>query len=355
MIKNMIPFFSIIIPVYNVEKYIDRAITSVLGQSFQNFEIIIINDGSIDKTADVIDEYAKRSEKIKVVNHLKNDSQHIARMDGVAISNGQYVVFLDADDFFINDAFAILYDEIQKNPGYDFYEFGYIKQPSHEVVFPSFTGEDRFSAYFTRDKYPEHTMWNKVYDNNLLKKSFAIMEREFINNAEDVYESIVIAFFSKKTMNIKNVIINYTIGTGISTTYKDYNKTIEYLNSLKKTLNLIDIFLKNNNQFINMDNLYHGCLSYAINDFNAQKNIEDKKKLYFMLFNYFDTRIVLEYFLSMEHSLLQSKDYIIGHKILLPLRKIKSLLKVTIHLLCFNLSKMKNLIKYLFQKSVFSS
>jgi glycosyltransferase involved in cell wall biosynthesis len=319
----MIPFFSIIIPAYNAEKYIKQAINSILNQSFQNFEIIIVNDGSVDKTSDIIEIYVKNNDKIKVVNNIQNESLHIARMNGVFVSNSQYVVFLDADDYFTDNAFSVLNNIINKNPGYDFYEFEYIKQPSCEVMYPSFTGEDRFSAYFTNDKYPEHTMWNKVYDSNLVKKSFSVMEREYLNNTEDIYESIVIAFFSKKTMNINKTIINYTIGSGISTIYKDYDKTIMYLDSLKKTLNLINIFLKNNNQYINMNNLYFRCISFAINDINSQKNIDDMKKLYLMIMDYFDKKIILEYFFNIGNSLIQSKDYYIGHKILQPLKKIK--------------------------------
>jgi glycosyltransferase involved in cell wall biosynthesis len=321
-------YFSIIIPAYNVEKYIDRALTSIINQSFQDFEIIIVNDGSIDKTAVIIDKYIKIHKNIKIVNHLKNDSQHIARIDGVAVSNGQYIIFMDADDYFTNNALSILYNEILINPGYDFYEFAYIKQPTKKVIFPSFTEKDRFSSYFSKDNYPENTMWNKVYNINLLKKSFANMDREYINYSEDLYESIIISFFIKKTININQIIINYSIGTGISTTNKDYNKTIEYLNAQKKTRDLINIFIKKNNISINMDNLHYRCLLSAINNINSKKNIEEKKKLYLMLLDLYDNKLVYECLINIYNSLLKSKDYIIGNKILQPLRKIKSLLKL---------------------------
>jgi Glycosyltransferases involved in cell wall biogenesis len=113
-------FFSIIIPAYNAEKYIDRAVKSVLDQKFNDYELIIVNDGSIDKTADIIEEYAKNNKEIKIINHDKNESLHIVRMDGVNNSNGQYILFLDADDYFTNDALNILEKEIKKNPDYDF-------------------------------------------------------------------------------------------------------------------------------------------------------------------------------------------------------------------------------------------
>jgi len=332
----MTPFFSIIIPAYNVENYIERAISSVLKQFFQDFEIIIVNDGSVDKTVDIIDGYAKKNENIKVVNHLKNDSQHIARLDGVAASNGQYVVFLDADDYFTDDALNILFDEIQKNISYDFYEYGYMEQPSGNIIFPSFTEEDRFSSYFSKDKYPAHTMWNKVYKSILLKKAFTSLERVYINNAEDMYESIVISYYTKNIYIINKVIINYSIGTGISTTYKDYEKTLSLMQSIKTMFDLVGNFIKKTNQNVDFNNLKYKVLNYLITNFiNTQKDEKDKFNLYLKISDYFNDKIILEYLFYNSKYLSQKKeeiffirnsiDYRLGHKLLNPLRKIKRL------------------------------
>jgi glycosyltransferase involved in cell wall biosynthesis len=323
--QNTKPFFSIIIPAYNVEKYIARSISSVLSQSFKDFEIIIVNDGSVDKTADIIDSYAKKTEKINVINHVKNESQHVSRMDGVAASNGQYILFLDADDYFTNSALTILYDEVQKKPGYDFYEFGYIRQPSRKKTLPSFKGEDRFSAFFTRDKYPVHTMWDKVYEINLLKKSFSLMEREYINNTEDLYESIVIAYYAKKIFKVEKIIINYTINTGISTTYKDYDKTVAFINVSKKGIDLIRNFLKLNNQNIDLSNLTYNLIRRIMQDIYLQKRDEEKKKLLLMLTDYFDSKLILECLYYRHEAITNSMNYKLGQKILNPFRKLKNL------------------------------
>jgi len=323
--QNTKPFFSIIIPAYNVEKYIDRAISSVLSQSFQDFEIIIVNDGSVDKTANIINGYAEKTEKINVINHLKNESQHVSRMDGVAASNGQYVLFLDADDYFTDSALKILYDEVQKNQGYDFYEFGYIRQPSRKKTLPLFAGENRFSAFFTRDKYPVHTMWDKVYETNMLKKSFSLMEREYINNTEDLYESIVVAYHAKKILKIKKVIINYTINTGISTVYKDYDKTIAFINVSKKGVELIRNFLKLNNQNIDLNNLTYNLIRRIMQDIYSQKRDEDKKKLLLMLTEYFDAKLILECLYYRQEAITNSMNYKLSKKILNPFRKLRNL------------------------------
>jgi len=332
------PFFSIIIPAYNAEKYIHCAINSIISQKFQDYELIIVDDCSTDNTLNIITDYENKYENITVIKHCENQTEHIARMNGVNLARGRYIIFLDADDFFMEGAFSILYDAIQTNPDYDFYEFGYVRQPSHELVFPSFTGagKDRFSAYFAKDNVPAQTMWNKVYVSNLLKMAFSSMEKVIIKQGlPDIYQSIVIAYFTKRTININEIIINYTIGSGVSTVYKDFDTTVEYLNALKAVLNLVDNFLKNNNQLIDMDNIYYRFMSGTIIVyFNSQKNIEEKRKLYLMLLDYFDGKIVLEYIFNNNEilvSIMNSKDYIIGHKILQSLRKIKSFLKLWIH------------------------
>jgi glycosyltransferase involved in cell wall biosynthesis len=332
--QNNKPFFSIIIPAYNVEKYIDRSISSVLNQSFKDFEIIIVNDGSVDKTADIINSYAKKMEQINVLNHVKNESQHVSRIDGVSASKGQYVLFLDSDDFFTDKALTILYNEIQKKPGYDFYEFGYIKQPSGKVILPSFKGKDRFLAYFSIDNFPSHTMWNKVYNSILLKKAFSSLERIFIDNAEDAYESIVISYYAKNIYILNKKLINYSIGSGISTTYKDYKKTLILFQSIKTMFDLVERFLKKVNQNVEINNLFYKFFDYLFNNYIiTQKNEKDKIKLFLNINNYFDNKIFLEYlYFSKEKlnndffSLINSIDYRLGRLLLYPLRKIKHFL-----------------------------
>lgn len=330
----MNPFFSIIIPAYNVEKYIEKAIKSVINQDFQDYELIIINDGSIDKTADIINGYVKYNNKIKIINHAKNESLHIVRIDGVNNSNGKYLLFLDADDYFVKNALNMLFNEINKYPGYDFYEFGYIRQPSREVIFPTFNGKDRFIAFFSNDNCPAHTMWNKVYNSKIIKKAFASLERVYINNTEDMYESIVIFYYAKNIYLINKEIINYSIGTGISTIYKDYNKTLDYLLSVKRSIMCIQEFLLKINYNISLDDLKYRYLSGVINYYiNAQKNIEEKKELFLHLPEYFDIKIIMKYLFNLEESnskinlVAVSKEYRLGKILLSPLRRIKQLFK----------------------------
>ena len=96
-------FVSIIIPCYNSQQFIRRAINSVLKQSYRNFEIIAVNDGSKDSTSSILDEFKK---KIKII-HIKNSGPSVARNIGIRKSKGELISFLDSDDYWHKDKLKI--------------------------------------------------------------------------------------------------------------------------------------------------------------------------------------------------------------------------------------------------------
>ena len=89
---------SIIVPVYQVEKYIRKCIESIQAQTFSDFELILVDDGSKDASGKICDEYAKKDDRIKVI-HKKNEGVALARNDGIKLSKGKYVCFIDGDDW----------------------------------------------------------------------------------------------------------------------------------------------------------------------------------------------------------------------------------------------------------------
>lgn len=102
---------SIIVPVYNVEKYLSRCIESIINQSYYNLELILIDDGSKDNCADICDEYAKNEKRIIVV-HKNNEGVAAARNNGLSLSRGEYITFVDSDDYLSLDAIEVLYNRI---------------------------------------------------------------------------------------------------------------------------------------------------------------------------------------------------------------------------------------------------
>lgn len=96
-------FISVIIPVYNVENYLRKSINSILEQTYKNYELILIDDGSTDSSGKICDEYANKYECIKVF-HQKNAGLSAARNKGIDVSSGNYICFLDSDDWYSNNA-----------------------------------------------------------------------------------------------------------------------------------------------------------------------------------------------------------------------------------------------------------
>ena len=96
---------SIIIPVYNVEKYLDQCLDSVLNQSYADFECILVNDGSTDNSGNICDKWAKKDKRFKVF-HQKNQGVSIARNNGINFAIGEYIYFIDGDDRCKNDIFS---------------------------------------------------------------------------------------------------------------------------------------------------------------------------------------------------------------------------------------------------------
>ena len=103
---------SIVIPIYNVEKYVKRCIDSVLAQTYKNIEIILVDDGSEDNCGEICDEYAKSNNYIKVL-HQENSGLAAARNNGIKITTGDYIAFVDSDDYVLPQMYEILYKNMK--------------------------------------------------------------------------------------------------------------------------------------------------------------------------------------------------------------------------------------------------
>lgn len=103
------PFISVIVPVYNVEKYLDRCMQSIVDQTYRNLEIILVNDGSSDGSGTLCDTWEQRDSRVRVI-HLEQSGVSAARNTGVEAAQGDYIGFVDGDDFIDVDMYSSLYD-----------------------------------------------------------------------------------------------------------------------------------------------------------------------------------------------------------------------------------------------------
>lgn len=102
---------SIVVPIYKVEKYLPKCIESILNQTFTDFELILINDGSPDKCGEICDQYALLDSRIKVI-HKENGGLSSARNEGIEVAQGSYIGFVDGDDFIAEDMYETLYNNM---------------------------------------------------------------------------------------------------------------------------------------------------------------------------------------------------------------------------------------------------
>lgn len=124
--------FSIIIPVYNVEKYLDKCIGSILGQTFHNFELLLIDDGSKDASGDICDNYSKSDSRVRTF-HLKNNGPSHARNFGLEQSAGQYITFVDSDDWVEPNLLETYLNHFTQD--IDLVKIGYSKDfPTHSEI-----------------------------------------------------------------------------------------------------------------------------------------------------------------------------------------------------------------------------
>lgn len=109
----MNPLISVVVPVYNVEKYLNRCIDSILNQTFKQIEIILVDDGSTDNSPVICDEYCDRYENIKVI-HKKNDRVAAARNDGIKLATGKYIALVDSDDWIEPNMLEEMYNKAEE-------------------------------------------------------------------------------------------------------------------------------------------------------------------------------------------------------------------------------------------------
>ena len=108
------PQISVIVPIYNTEKYIHKCINSILGQSFRDIEIILVNDGSEDNCGQIVNEYQKADARIKVI-HKENGGLWSARNAGLDIATGKYISFIDSDDWVKREMLEEMYNKAEEH------------------------------------------------------------------------------------------------------------------------------------------------------------------------------------------------------------------------------------------------
>ena len=146
------PKVSVIIPVYNTAEYLKQCLDSVLGQTFQNIEVVIVNDASPDHSLDIIHDYQEKDGRIKVVDKPVNAGLAAARNSGVAVAAGEYVIHLDSDDFWIDETMLRHLYHIAVTEDCDILRFNGYKYEDGELTSRILNELDLINGTYAKDR-----------------------------------------------------------------------------------------------------------------------------------------------------------------------------------------------------------
>lgn len=165
---------SVIVPIYKVEAYLNRCVESIVNQTYQNLEIILVDDGSPDNCPKVCDEWSINDSRIKVI-HKKNGGLSEARNSGMEIASGEYISFIDSDDYIALEFFETLLSVMEKENSdiaecnvVKFYEDGRFEKYSDDLAITTFDTESALSGLIAENPFHQH-VWNKLYKTQLVK------------------------------------------------------------------------------------------------------------------------------------------------------------------------------------------
>ena len=303
--------FSVIVTAYNQPQEIKRAVESVLNQTLKCFELIVVDDCSTDETPMVLADFAEKNPCMKVICLEYNSSSHTARCVGVEAASGKYCIFLDGDDYLNTDALENLYNQIiLKNPDFDVCEYSFICQPTGEIIKPSEWDESKPRIDYYLDHKAPVTVWNKLYKTELLKKAFKNMTPAYIRCGDDTYETICIAYFTKKFIQRDIVITNYQLDTGVSMRKNTFESNLRHCASLKTSFKCLIEFFDNNDyeQKTLLKKVVEERFFYWI--YSVMENntkIEDITHSLILLPRYFSDRLVEEEFSKIYKKQLMKK------------------------------------------------
>ena len=273
---NKNALITIIIPVYNVERYLSKCINSVINQSYGNLEIVIIDDGSTDNSGKICDDFLKKDRRIKVI-HKKNGGLSSARNTGLELLSGDYVFFLDSDDWLENNAITEMYN-LASNKSADVVicdyntideETGCTIKNDHILENSLIGRNEALSRCYSKNRTKYIHVWCHLYKKNIIS-SIRFKEGKI---CEDAY-------FSLEAYNHSNIIAitdkklyNYLIRK----TSIEHSRLTEYRLTLLDMYIFRSKYIKNNDLLFLLESNYEDMLS-------AFLTIEKESKTY-ILFN----------------------------------------------------------------------
>lgn len=307
---------SIIVPVYNVEKYLERCINSIINQTYKNLDIILVNDGSTDNSGKICDEFNFKDNRIQVI-HKTNGGLSDARNAGLEIAKGEYIGFVDSDDYIALDMFETLYNLTQKYSAeisiLSFYEMynGKLISVRDSKKLEQMDKIEAIKELLIDTKIQSYA-WNKLFKKSLFENLKFPTDKNF----EDIATTLLLFEKANKIVLLEEPKYYYLrrddsiVGVRNYKTYKDYldviyNKYL-YLDGKYQELDLYNAY----NYIINMIWVYTIIVAFDLDD--VYKDFEKQYDLFENLVNKYKNEIIDQldnYNKAVLYMMLLDKEY----------------------------------------------
>ena len=288
---------SIVIPCYGTEKYIDRCLNSIINQTYKDLEIILVNDASPNEMESILERYKNQDDRIKIITHKKNKGLFRARISGADNSTGDYICFIDSDDYVSHDYIRNLVHSIEIEKADMVFSNTILEEKNEQKIYNLFDfhikeikNEECIQAYFNQKglNYRWHTIWNKLYKMDLWKKARKYYDeiKTHLIMTEDFAFSTVLFYFCTKI--VFNEYANYYYCSNIESStsldkasYNKYQKNITDIftsfDFVKKFMKKVKIYNKYKEDFNIWFNLY--LKAWYNNIIKSELDKENKNKL----------------------------------------------------------------------------
>ena len=235
------PIISVIVPVYRVEPYLKRCVDSILKQTFKDFELILVDDGSPDNCPSICDEYAKKDSRVTVI-HKKNEGVSKARNDGVAQSNGAYITFIDSDDWIYLNYLGVLYTNLIKyNADISVMRIERVGENNLSYANISvFTNREALNCFGLKDDERFRAPMAKLVARDIIMNNEFPIDRKFAEDMAVVYKWY---YCARKVVGTEQRLYFYNQNEN-SITKQKYG--LFYLGNLKTLKEMLLFFEKNN-------------------------------------------------------------------------------------------------------------
>lgn len=339
MARTASPLVSVIVPVYDVEKYIDECLESIVNQTYENLEIILVDDATPDKSGQKCDDWAKKDKRVKVIHKLTNEGLFHARLTGFETMRGKYFITVDSDDYIAEDFVEKLLGKAVSS-GADIvassacmwaYDNGDKKRQKFPMLYAeSDVLENLLKKIVASKEKFGWNVWGKMYETEVYNKArkYLSSTQGNINAGEDILFSIMFAYFAKSAAYVPSYAGYFYRQNSQSIMHgaqpEAFIRKLDSVTSVmwyvEQFLKAVDLFGEYKNELTTFKEYLIGDNVWAIKNEHIRVNTQLQEQMQ-------DLRRYNAELQQLLQELVDSKSYKLGRAIVSPYVKVKTLIK----------------------------